>query len=67
MTCVKENSRSKQGCSTCVSFRFFTVLVVERDREVVGNWLITKTTFPPLNVTCPVRAQWGTVGLLKVK
>ena len=27
--------------------------VVERDREVVGNWLITKTSFRPLDVTCP--------------
>ena len=27
--------------------------VVERDREVVGNWLIAKTAFPSLNAMCP--------------
>ena len=37
------------------------VYVVERDREVVGNWLVAKTTFPPLDVTCPARAWFSAV------
>ena len=47
---------------SCASFRFFTVFMLlerERERETdrqIGrsreNWLIAKTIFPPLDVTC---------------
>ena len=53
---MKGNFTWEKASSTHVSFRFFTVAVcLERDREIVENWLITKTDFPPLDATCPER------------
>ena len=64
MAVVARNASREQACSTCVSCRFFTVpmLLRERERErergrLWENRLITKTAFPPLDVTCPVHMR----------
>ena len=37
-----------------MSFRFFAVFVLFRETErLLENWLVVKTGFPPLDVTCP--------------
>ena len=63
MAVVARNASREQACSTCVSCRFFTVLMLlrERERETGRLWenrLITKTAFPSLDVTC-ARAVWS--------
>ena len=37
------------------------VLFIETER-LWENWLITKTTFPPLDATCPARSWWAPLG-----
>ena len=64
---VCNGSVQEQACSTCMSFRFFPVLLVIRETGGCGkNWLVTKTVSLPSMERFLVTSHQGKEGGLKL-